>query len=1122
MKHLSLLIICLFAQLVLAQSGLDLSVVKTSQASNQLIFDVSLDAAQLAELDWSTGSVVDPQIKEGTPILKKGAPQMYKLTGNVMTKGMQSFVIKVISHESVDIPNVDILPSKGILYRDTDPSTVPLEYGPEYNNIGFYPAAPAALSEVYVQQGVTGQRLYVQPVQYDAVNKVLRIHTHFTVELTDNQVPIAGQTISKGQREILERRFLNFDTQDNRYDEVVESGELLVITDPTYASTIQDLVDWKIERGIRTTVVSVDEAGSTPEAIKAYIQDLYINQNLTYVLLVGDENAVPTMQTSSNNACDHCYSYVDGDDHYADLFVGRLNGENEGEIRTMVDRTLEYEKNPNTSVDWMSKGIGLGSNEGPGDDGEYDYEHLNNIKIGLLEYSYTEVFECYQGSNSADSPTPNEPSADLNGGPTTASIIEHIDNGISILNYTGHGGHSGLSTGGYDIAAVNNQENNGKYPFLIAVACCVGDFQNDFGAGPCLGDAWVRATDNNTGLPTGGIGGLFSSILQSWAPPMEGQDEMNLILTEQAQYPTRHTIGGVSLMGMASMIDEYDGGGISMADTWNIFGDPTVVLRTAMPAALTLNHAPFIPLGTTTLTVACDVEGAMVAASYDGQVLGVGYVENGLLELPLENIPGPITFKLTGTAFNHIPYQSDVEVTIDAGIYMLANLNDVNDSATGNANGLADYTENVSVHVNFANVGLEDATNLTATVSTTSTDVTLTSTLIENIPDIIQGADAIVEDAFSFVVNEAIVDGTSVVFQIEITDGVELWNSAVSIMLHAPILEVSPFFEFDDQQGAIPNNRLDAGETAKIRLYVNNVGSADINDVLHQLSVDDSAITIDQDSYTTGTIVDGDVALLQFDITASQDIPLNHKVYFDFETASGSYGDAFDFDLDVNLNIEDFEDLAYLADPQYDGIQPWFLDLNESNTGIVSMRSGLIYDNEHSDMFMEVDVEEAGQVTFAAKVSTEGSYDFLYFYIDGVEMGAWSGEIPWTDYTFDLNEGVHELYWSYVKDFSVSQGEDACWVDDIVLPQLVDPTSAETVTTTTSIQVFPNPTKGLFTLKAESGYRIELKDLMGRIVLSQQSVEGAQLIDASAYKPGIYILQVSNDLEEFNQKIIIQ
>jgi len=112
--------------------------------------------------------------------------------------------------------------------------------------------------------------------------------------------------------------------------------------------------------------------------------------------------------------------------------------------------------------------------------------------------------------------------------------------------------------------------------------------------------------------------------------------------------------------------------------------------------------------------------------------------------------------------------------------------------------------------------------------------------------------------------------------------------------------------------------------------------------------------------------------------------------------------------LDVNLNIEDFEDLAYLADPQYDGVQPWFQDLNESNTGIVSMRSGIIYDNEHSDMFMEVDVEEAGQVTFAAKVSTEGSYDFLYFYIDGVEMGAWSGEIPWADYTFDLNEGVHE------------------------------------------------------------------------------------------------------------------
>ena len=61
----------------------------------------------------------------------------------------------------------------------------------------------------------------------------------------------------------------------------------------------------------------------------------------------------------------------------------------------------------------MSKAIGLGSNEGPGDDGEYDYEHLNNLKIQMLDYNFTEIFECYQGSNGQASPTIGEPSADL-------------------------------------------------------------------------------------------------------------------------------------------------------------------------------------------------------------------------------------------------------------------------------------------------------------------------------------------------------------------------------------------------------------------------------------------------------------------------------------------------------------------------------------------------------------------------------------------------------------------------------------------------------------------------------------------------------------------------------------
>jgi hypothetical protein len=1120
MKNIFLLLLVFCSSLLLAQ-GLDVQVSVLSQTQTKTVLAVSIDEANLETLNWDEQSLIAPLLTDGTPILKEGYPEMFRLSENILLQGNESAIVKIKDVVYLELSDVDILPSKGNLYRDTDPATVALNYGKVYDESELYPKQLASLSSSYRMRGVSGQTLWLNPVQYNPADKVLRVSTSFTVEIIDEQASSSIKSISKGQEEILEKRFLNYSALEARYDPISEVGSMLVISAADYMESVEDLVDWKIRKGMETTLIDVADIGDTPEDILNYIQEFYDNNNLAYVLLVGDENVIPTIQTSNNNACDHCYSYVDGDDHYADIFVGRFNGENAEHIRTMVDRTLEYEINPNTDVDWMSKAIGLGSNEGPGDDGEYDYEHLNNLKIQMLDYNFTEIFECYQGSNAQASPTIGEPSADLDGGPSTQSLIDHIDNGVSFLNYTGHGGHTSLSTGGYDINAVDQQTNNGRYPYLVAVACCVGDFQNDFGAGPCLGDAWIRATDNSTGLPTGGIGGVFSSILQSWAPPMEGQDEMTNILTENALYPTRHTIGGVSLMGMASMIDAYEGGGIDMADTWNIFGDPSVVLRTAMPQQLVVNHAPFVSINAGSISIACEVEGAIIAASYEGTILGVGTVENGLLNLELNNIAGPITFILTGTAYNHIPYQSEVSVTVDAGVYMISSINYVND-ANGNDNGLADYSEQVSVDLDFSNVGLADADDLSAEVTTTSTDVVMLNGTIPSIPSLIQGTNTIVTDAFSFEVNGYVLDGAIVPFQIEITDGVDIWYSNVSVMLHAPKLAIDELVDMSDDASAQSNGRFDAGETVTITIEVENAGSADLYTVNHLLTEDSPYITIDEASIISNTLANGDLVSLEFDVSADASVPLNHKVSFDFSSESGNYADEIEFDLNVNLNLEDFEDDVYIAEYISDGLYPWFTDYTNSVSGTSSMRSGDIDDEQLSEMTISIDVVEAGDLIFNSRVSTEEGYDYLVFYINDFEVGAWSGEIPWSSYSFPLNVGQYDLRWSYTKDFTVSSGDDAVWVDDVIFPLLADPVSTSEILESSLFSVYPNPGNGLFNLKMDDSYFIEIKDLTGRQVLQFGDLEQESQIDCSELKKGVYILSARNKELEINKKIIIQ
>ncbi|MFH1857241.1 MAG: FKBP-type peptidyl-prolyl cis-trans isomerase, partial [Candidatus Omnitrophota bacterium] len=91
---------------------------------------------------------------------------------------------------------------------------------------------------------------------------------------------------------------------------------------------------------------------------------------------------------------------------------------------------------------------------------------------------------------------------------------------------------------------------------------------------------------------------------------------------------------------------------------------------------------------------------------------------------------------------------------------------------------------------------------------------------------------------------------------------------------------------------------------------------------------------------------------------------------------------------------------------------------NESHDSVVSMEKIFI-------------LEEAGEVNFYWKVSSEEDYDYLKFYIDDVEQVKISGEVDWESRSYDLSAGEHILKWMYEKDGSDSEGSDAGWIDDI-------------------------------------------------------------------------------------------
>lgn len=106
----------------------------------------------------------------------------------------------------------------------------------------------------------------------------------------------------------------------------------------------------------------------------------------------------------------------------------------------------------------------------------------------------------------------------------------------------------------------------------------------------------------------------------------------------------------------------------------------------------------------------------------------------------------------------------------------------------------------------------------------------------------------------------------------------------------------------------------------------------------------------------------------------------------------------------------------------------------EFNTGTYGAGSGTGVHSSDSRLEMTITIPAGGSAySFDYRVDSEGSYDFLRFYVDGVqEAGAsWSGSVAWANYAGTLTAGTHTLSWRYEKDGSASSGLDRAFVDNI-------------------------------------------------------------------------------------------
>jgi len=633
---------------VSSQSPATSHITTSGNTNTSTLISVEVPGFYLNESKLEGKSYKLPQIPDGHPILAKGNPELQKLSFTLQLPVNGNMEVSIVSSKYTEYTDIDIIPSAGDEIRNG--SAEKIAKGDVYNTDAFYPGKLIGSDQPFIVRNSRAQAFQVYPFQYNPITRVLRFYYEISINAVNSQEDGINPMIDNDHRtksiEGIYPAFINQQSSKLKSGQLPsDRGSMLIICPESYRKAIEPLADWRKQTGTATEIVDAAQFADA-DAIYAFVKNYYYtNSNLAYLLLVGDANKVPTY-IFPYGASDNYYSYLAGNDHYPDILVGRFSAETVKNVEVQVSRTLQYEKDPGTDASWLTSVTGIGSTLSPGDDGESDFQHVRNLLKVMNSGSYSKSNEFFDGSQGG---------ADADGNPSTNDIVNKINQGTGVIFYAGHGSLTSWATGSFYRTDVENLDNYGKYPLIWAAACENGNFVNK----NCLAEAWLRAT-NSKGQPTGALAALMASGSQTSYPPMQAQDKIAELLSNPQEGLS--TMGAISVKGMMSMNDVYGKAGYQTTDTWILFGDPSLRVRTMTPKQFVAEHKGAIGSGTMSYSFTCNSTGGFACLSYQGNILGTSIVTEGTNTINLDFPVSGDSITLTITALNYLPYISKIEV----------------------------------------------------------------------------------------------------------------------------------------------------------------------------------------------------------------------------------------------------------------------------------------------------------------------------------------------------------------------------------------------------------------------------------------------------------------------------
>jgi len=898
-----------------------------------------------------------------------------------------------------------------------------------------------AVENIGTIRGTRIGNLRINPVIYYPSENFVDVITGMDIEISfagaDNKAQAPGVLKSASISSLLAKGLINYNIDDVITGFSLEPVGLVIVADTVMRKHLKPLVEWKRRKGFRVTELYIGENGITKDftSIKNALAGIYNgattgNPAPEYLILAGDLNYIPASQ-GTTWLSDMYYAEFDGDDDWLpDMYTGRLPARDTSQMKAIVRKIIQYEQFEfGDTIDHFRSALAFTG---------YD---LSNITIMNGQINYGSQY--LDMKNGIDSHIMLHNTSDSIRAIRYDSVLYLLNKGIGFINYTGHGDALGWLHTGINYNTIASLKNRSRYPVIVSNACQTANYANI----NCFGSTFVRQKEKGALAFIGcsndsywtedfyfavGVSNLTDNPL--YEESGFGFYDRWFHLNNETPGLWHISLGQILFSGNMAVSESTSSKRKYYWETYTLLGDPSIIPVIGTPTPFSETLPDSIPRALKTLTLTTEPF-AYVAISQSSNLWDAAHASPSgavILDIP-DGQKDSCLVVITGQ--NKIPlikklYFSDPDTA-------WLNINEINpDDQNGNNNGLADYSETMSLSVELQNAGGGDSpgTYLILESESEYLEIISDSVYLGNISAI---TDLTLDNLFEIRINDSIPDLEIVSFNLSVNNETSQVKQLFDISIHSPVPAILNCY-IDDSETGNGNNLAEAGEKVSIIVRVSNNGSSTTSGILF-LSTSSGYIEFHESSINTGPIQPGEVIELSMSATINEETPEATIIAFNTTLDCYPYSDTKEMSIFAGKSTEDFELQNFTTFPwKNSSAYPWIISENESYQNSFSARSGLSSSNhsQESVLSMHINMPEDDSLSFWYKVSSEYNYDWFSFEVDSVQKLKESGQTDWVIATFHLKKGVHLLQWKYKKDLSLSEGSDCAWIDFLKFPEL--------------------------------------------------------------------------------------